>query len=488
MSRYKKLTLLHSNDLHGDFTVDNVDGQLIGGVSMLSGYIDKVRREEPNTIYCIAGDMFRGSVIDSEYRGISTIEIMNAIAPDVVTLGNHETDYGVAHLLFLEKCAKFPIINANLFIKSNYARLFSPQIVLNVGGIKVLFIGILTEQVISRTRTESVIGSLIDVHEAAQEVGKICNAYNTTDIDLTVLLTHIGFEEDKKLAQALDPAWGVDIIVGGHSHTFIDQPAVVNGITIVQAGTGTDQIGRFDIVVDTFENNIESYQWKTVPISPDTCPKDEDIEKLLASYKSETDKKYGRTITRFRRNLTHPERNRETELGGLLSDILAESLALDIMLLGSGNIRTKAAGPLITYKDLTEMYPYDNKLFMLTVTGNQLKRMVKHMLRDGVWQGEHCEFYQLSSKLKVTYDISNSQITEFMFDGKAIEDNMLFRLGMEDYHMDNFQRFFNIPFEEIKAVKKPVMVATSVRDILEEYLMAHQHLDREIDGRLTLIR
>ena len=103
MSRYKKLTLLHSNDLHGDFTAENVDEKLTGGVSMLSGYVNKVRREEPNTIYAIAGDMFRGSVIDSEYKGISTIEIMNTISPDVVTVGNHETDYGVAHLLFLEK-------------------------------------------------------------------------------------------------------------------------------------------------------------------------------------------------------------------------------------------------------------------------------------------------------------------------------------------------------------------------------------------------
>ena len=99
MSRYKKLTLLHSNDMHGDFTAMDVDTNLVGGVSMLSGYVDKVRREETNTLYCIAGDMFRGSVIDSEFKGLSTIEIMNAIAPDVVTLGNHETDYGIAHLL-----------------------------------------------------------------------------------------------------------------------------------------------------------------------------------------------------------------------------------------------------------------------------------------------------------------------------------------------------------------------------------------------------
>ena len=102
MSVVKKLTILHSNDLHGDFLAEKIDEQLIGGVSMLSGYVNKVRNEEKNAIYCIAGDMFRGSVIDSEFRGVSTIEIMNMLAPDVVTVGNHEIDYGIAHLLFLE--------------------------------------------------------------------------------------------------------------------------------------------------------------------------------------------------------------------------------------------------------------------------------------------------------------------------------------------------------------------------------------------------
>ena len=99
MKHTKKITILHSNDLHGDFLAEQVDEKLVGGVSMLSGYIEKVRAEEPNTIYAIAGDMFRGSVIDSEYKGLSTIEIMNALAPDIVTIGNHEVDYGIAHLL-----------------------------------------------------------------------------------------------------------------------------------------------------------------------------------------------------------------------------------------------------------------------------------------------------------------------------------------------------------------------------------------------------
>ena len=106
MKNLKKLTLLHSNDMHGDFLAEKIDDDLVGGVSLLSGYISKVRQEEKNVLYAIAGDMFCGSVIDSEFHGISTIQIMNMLSPDIVTVGNHEVDYGSAHLLFLEKCLR----------------------------------------------------------------------------------------------------------------------------------------------------------------------------------------------------------------------------------------------------------------------------------------------------------------------------------------------------------------------------------------------
>ena len=488
MDRYKKLTLLHSNDMHGDFLAENADENLVGGVSMLSGYVDKVRREEANTLYCIDGDMFRGSVIDSDFMGLSTIEIMNAIAPDVVTLGNHETDYGIAHLLFLEKCAKFPVINANLYIKSNFARLFKPHIVLNVDGMKILFIGIITESVMKSAKNDTAVGSFVDIHEAAAEIGRICNAYNATDIDLTVLLTHIGFEEDKALAAQLDKAWGVDIIIGGHSHTFIETPAVVNDILIVQAGTGTDLIGRFDIVVDTQENCVESWQWQTVPIDSANCPRDEEIEKILALYKDKTDAKYNRIITRLNRRLTHPDRFRETELGGLFADILAQSLGLDIMLVVSGSIRTDGMGPLVMYKDLAETFPYDSPVYMVKISGAQFKQMMLYMLRDEVWQGVHSSFSQLSGRLKVVYDIPHSTMTAFEFDGRPIEDDQIFTVGIQQYQYSNFKRIFNVDIADVEKHGKARVIATSIVDVLEEYLASHQHIDHKTDGRLTLVK
>ena len=388
MKNLKKLTILHSNDMHGDFLAERIDERLVGGVSLLSGYVNKVRREEKNVIYAIAGDMFRGSVIDSEYKGTSTIGIMNLMGPDVATIGNHEVDYGLAHLLFLEKCADFPIINANLHIKSNGRRMFRPFWIAHIDGMKILFIGIITEEVLAATKNDELIGSFVDIGEAAREVGNICNAYNAIDIDFTVLLTHIGFEEDKKLAALLDPDWGVDVIIGGHSHTKLEEPAKVNDIYIVQAGTGTDEIGRFDIMVDTDLNAIDTFTWRMVPIDDMHCPRDEELERFIQHYKSVTSEKYDRIITRFSCELTHPKRNQETALGDLIADILRDSFGIDLMLMGSGAIRSYSLGPVVHYADLVECLPYDDAVYMLKVTGTQLERMIRPGRGGGIPDGE----------------------------------------------------------------------------------------------------
>lgn len=484
--RYKRLTILHSNDLHGDFLPTVRDGVVTGGVSLLSGYVNRAAAENPDTLYVIAGDMFRGSVIDSEYMGISTVEIVNMLSPDAVCVGNHETDYGVAHLLFIEKCARFPLINANLHVTINGARLFQPCRVVRTGGMKVLFIGILTDEVLAQTRSEKLIGSFIDIRAAAEEVGRIAGVYRAADIDLTVLLTHIGLGEDRKLAALLDPSWGVDLIIGGHSHTFMERAEVVNGIPIVQAGWGSGVIGRFDLTVDTEENRLESWTWRCDPIDETTSERDRAVEEMIRSFKTATDAKYNRVVTRFRTKLTHPCRNAETELGDLFAECVRDAMDLDVMLFASGGIRSGEMGPVVTYSDLTECFPFADPLYMAKVTGAQLRRMMAYMLREETLAGEHTEFYQLSDGLRVTYSRSAGTVTSLTFDGDEVEDREIFTVGMAEYHMRNVEKGLGISTEELERNGRIRMIAASCREILDEYLTAHPHLGHSVDGRITV--
>lgn len=410
MKNLKKLTILHSNDMHGDFLAEQIDQRLVGGVSLLSGYVNKVRRKEKNVIYAVAGDMFRGSVIDSEYKGTSTIGIMNLVGPDVATIGNHEIDYGLAHLLFLEKCADFPIINANLHIKSNGRRMFQPFWIAHIDGMKILFIGIITEEVLAATKSDELIGSFVDIGEAARAVGNICNAYNA----------------------------------------------------------------------------IDTFTWQMIPIDDAHCPRDEEVESFIQRYKSATSQKYDRIITRFACELGHPKRNQETPLGNLIADILRDSFGIDLMLMGSGAIRSYSLGPVVHYADLVECLPYDDAVYMLKVTGAQLERMLRHVLRDEAFQGEHTEFYQFSHGMHIVWSRSTQTFRSLTLDGEVLYAHRLYTVAMQKYHYNNLKAFLNITLEEAEENGKIRVLSTSARDVVEEYLMVNQHLNRRVEGRLVV--
>ncbi len=485
----RRFTILHSNDMHGDFLaeVGGAEGQLIGGLSLLSGYINRVRQEEENVLYVISGDMVQGSVIDTEYKGISTMSIMNYLAPDVVTLGNHEFDYGLPHLLFLEKVANFPIVNANLYIRQHNKRLMRPYHIVNMAGFDILFIGIITDKVIDAIQRDRDIGSFVTLEEASAEVGKIVNAYKNDDIDLTVLLTHIGFESDCELAGLLDPAWGVDMIIGGHSHTVLEKPAEINGVLIAQAGVGTNQIGRFDIVVDDDTNSIVEYEWQLVPIVEGLAEPDANLQAYIDSYKQEVDSKYNSIVCKFATELTHPHREQESALGNLFADALADWGEMDVMLLGSGSVRSRALGPLVTLGNYISCFPYSDTLTRYTVTGANLRRMFSRWMRPENRTGEG-ECYQVNTGVRAVYNESAQRLEDLWVAGQPVQDEQIYTVGLQGYHASNSKAYLDLTPEELLEAGRTKVVATNVQDVALEYLREHQNVRSVVEGRLQYVR
>jgi 5'-nucleotidase / UDP-sugar diphosphatase len=482
----KKFTVLHSNDMHGDFIaeVSGESGELIGGLALLSGYINKVRREEENVLYVIAGDMVQGSIIDAEYKGISTMEIMNYLAPDVVALGNHEFDYGLPHLLFLEKMANFVIVNANLYIKKYNKRMMQPYAILKRAGFDILFTGIITEKVMDSLAQDGLIGSFITLKDAAEEVGRITNAYKNDDIDLTVVLTHIGFESDLELAKLMDPAWGVDIIIGGHSHTVLTKPAQVNNILIAQAGVGSKQLGRFDIVVDDLTNSIVDWQWELIPITSAVAEPDKELLDFIYSYKTEIEMKYSSIVTKLTHKHTHPQREIETDLGNLFADGLAEMADTDIMLVGSGSIREKELGPLVTLKDFTTCFPFQDNLTRFTVSGSKIWRAFNHFMRSENRNGEG-ECYQVNSAVKAVYSEKARQLIALQINGTPIEMEKTYRFCLIGYHLNNCKAYLDLTDQELREGGRWSIVSTSMTDMMEEWLINNQNTGRHLEGRLA---
>lgn len=488
MGLKKKFTILHSNDMHGDFFAEDASEhkKLVGGLSLLSGYINKVRKEEKNVLYVISGDMLQGSVIDSEYKGCSTIEIMNYLAPDVVALGNHEFDYGLPHLLFLEKVANFPIVNANLYVKKYNKRLMIPYKIINIDGFDFLFTGIITEKIMDSLKTDALVGSFISLEDASKEVGKICNVYKNDDIDLTILLTHIGFDSDKELASMLKPEWGVDMIIGGHSHTFLEQPEKINNVLITQAGVGTNQIGRFDITVDDDTNSIVDYKWQLIPIDDKLAEPDKELTKFINSFRDVVDKKYSSVVCKLAKKLMHPKREEETSLGNLIADAFADNAQCDVMLIGSGSIRVQELGPVVTLKDMLATFPYDDSLTRFNITGKQLKNIFSHVMRIENRDGEG-ECYQVNSKVKATYNDKEGKLESLKINNEDVVDDNAYTICIQGYHLNNCADYLNINQEDLTKLEKGKVITTSLQEVLEEFLRNNQNINREVEGRLVYI-
>jgi 5'-nucleotidase/UDP-sugar diphosphatase len=484
----KNFTILHSNDMHGDFLaeVQGKEGKLIGGLALLSGYINKVRKEEENVLYVISGDMVQGSLIDSEYKGISTIEIMNYLAPDVVALGNHEFDYGLPHLLFLEKMANFPIVNANLYINKYNKRLMQPYIILNKAGFDILFTGVITEKVMDSIKQDELISSFVTLEEASREVGRIVNSYKNDDIDLTILLTHIGFESDVKLANLLKPEWGVDIIIGGHSHTIMEQPTKINNILIAQAGVGSDQIGRFDIVVDDATNSIIDYKWQLIPIDENLAEPDKKLQEYINSFQETIDRKYNTLVCKFAQKLTHPKREVETSLGNLIADAFAEVAESDVMLVGSGSIRVKEMGPLVTLRELLSCFPFDDNLTRYTINGTKMKKIFSYIMRPENRNSEG-ECYQVNSRVQAIYNDDQHRLVTLTINGKKVRDDSLYMICLQGYHANNSASYLDITENELLESGQTRVVSTSAKEVLEEYLRNHQNVKRSVEGRFQYI-
>ncbi|NLC29739.1 MAG: bifunctional metallophosphatase/5'-nucleotidase, partial [Chloroflexi bacterium] len=278
--------------------------------------------------------------------------------------------------------------------------------------------------------------------------------------------------------------WGVDLILGAHSHSYMDQPEIVNDILIAQAAVGTNQIGRFDLLVDDDTNSIVDWEWQLVPITSEAIQPDEELHKFIDSYKSVVDAKYNTLLCRMSKKLTHPSREVETELGNLFSDIFADNANLDVAFIGSGSIRLNELGPVVTLKDLKQVFPYDDNFSRYTIEGSQLRSIFSHIMRNSNRNGEG-ECYQVNDGVNAVYDENLDRLVSLEIKGKPVEPDQTYQIGLQYYHYSNCEKNLGITAEELSIHAKPRVVATSMAAVVEEYLRGHQAINRSIEGRLV---
>ena len=488
-SNLKELIILHSNDIHGTFAGETYEnGKLCHSLAQTAGYVKKRKAEKPETLFCIAGDVFQGSLLDSDFQGMSTLDMLNLIDIDVMSIGNHELDYGLSHMMFASRYADFPILNANFRIKKNDRTLFKPHKLVTVGDLRVLFIGLITKDIVDQTNAEGFVGTYVTVNDPADEVRKSVEHIRAKygDPDLTVLLTHIGYEADVKLAEELDPSLGVKIIVGAHSHTYLEKPDIVNDILILQAGTGNTHIGELHLSLDTGRKEIAGWNYKLVPVDDEHCPEDKYVKAMVNTYQMDIDEKYGTIVTRLKRNLNNFGRGNTTEVGQLFVDAFTDALDVDVMMMASSSIRCYGMDMIVTLQDLREAYPYDGKIYKVKVSGKQLKHMISHMLRDEVLDDWKEAFFHTSRALHIVYTKSTGEL-ELTFKGQPVANDQLFDIGLQEFYFINSEAVLDQTNEELAKAGGIKTISDDAFGVLKEYLEDHKGLGGRVDKRIIII-
>jgi len=485
----KKIEILHSNDIHGMFAGEkDENGKICHSLAQVAGYVKKVKAENPDALYCIAGDVFQGSLLDSDFQGMSTVDMLNLIDLDVMSIGNHELDYGISQILFAARYADFPILNANFRIRKNDRTLFKPYARINVGGLKVLFIGLITENIVDQTRADGLLGTYVTVHDPADEVRRVLEYVRAKhgDPDLTILMTHIGHDGDIELAEQLEPSLGVKIIVGAHSHTYIEKPETVNDILILQAGTGNTHIGDLHLSFDMDMKEITDWNYSLVPVDADHCLEDKFVKAMVNTYQMDIDEKYGTVITRFKRNLNNYGRGNTTELGQVFADAFTDALDVDLMMVASSSIRCYGMDMTVTLQDLREAYPYDGKIYKVRVNGKQLTGMIRHMLRDEVLDDWKDAFFHTPRALHIEYTKSTGELV-LTFKGQPVTNDQLFDIGLQEFYYLNSEEVLGQTNEELTRADGLKTISEDAFGVLKGFLMDHKGLGGRVDKRIIIL-
>ncbi len=257
----QKLTILHTNDIHchiDPFSPTDPTYAGRGGLARLSGLIQQIRLQEENVLLLDSGDMFQGTPYFNYYKGELILKVMSEIGYEASTIGNHEFDNGLDALNKALDHTKFPFINSNYdFSQTKLYDRFNRYVVYRKNGIKIGIygLGVELQGLVSDDNYEGTIYN--DPVIVAREM----ETYLKQDkkCDLVICLSHLGYqyENDKISDLTLAPQTKyTDLILGGHTHTFLDKPVEVknadgNRVIINQVGWGGMVLGRLDFYFDT---------------------------------------------------------------------------------------------------------------------------------------------------------------------------------------------------------------------------------------------
>jgi 2',3'-cyclic-nucleotide 2'-phosphodiesterase/3'-nucleotidase/5'-nucleotidase len=414
------ITLLHTNDFHGNLESD-YKGR--GGSAYMAPVIDDIRATEgtENVVLMDAGDIYLGAPpISQLLLGESTIDIYNMLGYDVATYGNHEFDKGQTVLISRTLQSNFPWVGANIVISGTdwtHPSWVQPYVTMTVGSPTAVTLGIIgldtdeTPQVTLKGTTAGL--EFKDLTEAVLHYYDEVMAQS----DALVVMAHMGTDDSgsykglETVAQELVEAGKpVDLMIGGHQHQPLDPPVVISDTTIVQAGYYGRWLGRADVTIDTDSKSLSVADYELITIN-DTLTASTVISDRVAYWAAQVAPAVNQIVGHTNISMTR-DYNNESLIGDLVADGMLWKAdeyddgevngTVDIALTNPGGLRANIEIPTgatlpytVTWGDTFNVLPFGNTLFLMDLTGAQIQVLLDQSasLYKGIMQSAGITWY-----------------------------------------------------------------------------------------------
>lgn len=452
--RRPDLVIVHTNDLHAHYrSFEDRDGELRGGFARLAGRIRELRQEHGDRLlYLDAGDLFMGTPFYHYYRGCLGIELLEAMGCDAMALGNHELDDGSLSFLRASVGAGFPLLCGNLAFADG-TPLLPGDTLLRAGGLRVEVVALITEAM-PELSGECARGEL-QVTPPGAALGAWLRA-SRPPADLRLLLSHCGLGEDREIAAA-NPE--IPLIIGGHSHSFLEEPEIVSGVTVCTVGC----CGYFLGVLECYrrEDGGWEFRHRRERVTAD-WPEDPEIAALVERAARLVDREMRVVLAELPAAFeARGKSGRPDPLGIMIADLMRRAAGADLGLQNVGGYRSYLNAGSVIRERLFELLPFNNRVLRLHFSGADLKRLFDRLAAN--YEGGR--FAQIAGG---EYVIDGEDAAELRVAGRPIEPGRIYSLATLDFLYGGGDGYGDI----LQLASRVDTLEVFGRDLLEARLLA----------------
>ncbi|KAJ1951562.1 hypothetical protein FBU59_000073 [Linderina macrospora] len=501
------LRVIHTNDVHAhydqfnrygsDCTATDISrGTCYGGAARQVTLINKLRAGHPNTLLFDAGDQAQGTLFYTIDKFNATYKIMNKLKYDAMTIGNHEFDDGPNFVAKFFNLLNFPVVCANMDTSKNpaLAKVVKPYTIIHKYQLGV--IGYIT----NTTGSISSSGPTVSFTDPAVAVNKYVKILRKKGIKRIIAVSHNGYKEDQDVAARTH---GLDLIVGGHSHTYLSlnasepgagglYPTAVKNLDgkstyVLQAKAWGEYVGYVDIEFKK-DGSIAKLSGEPVHLTQDIAQ-----DTAMAAQVAEWRKPYEAYGSIVVGNLTTSISNSGCQTGECaIGDLSADAMLwarnrdtpVDIAIINSGGIRAGMANGTIRVRDVLLVFPFGNALVDITLTGAKLRETITGILaKKNVANGLPVTSFLQIAGARISYHLTA--------DGAKALDKLEVKSGNEWVPVDDAKTYKIVTLDFIArggdnflspAIDAPALI--TMEAALEDYFRAFSPVTAQLDGRI----